>query len=98
MKTPLLPFPKIKALVLGCFLFCNCAKAQYVTIPDANFVAWLNANGYATCMVGNQMDTTCSVILSATTLDCTSSSLSDITGIQYFHNLTSLNCQGNFNI
>ena len=39
----------------------NIANAQYVTIPDPNFAAWLNANIPA-AMSGNQMDTTSSAV------------------------------------
>jgi len=63
-------------------------KAQYVTIPDANFVTWLTTN-YPSCMNGNQMDTTCSGIVNATYayINIGANSLS---GIQYFDNLTQL--------
>ena len=43
-------------------------NAQYVTIPDANFVTWLNAHGYSTCMSGNQMDTSCAMVDTSTLL------------------------------
>ncbi len=45
------------AILINCSSY-NVADAQYVTIPDANFVAWFNANGYSSCMNGNLMDTT----------------------------------------
>ncbi len=67
----------------------------YVTIPDANFVAWLNANGYASCMSGNQMDTTCSTVVNATTVLCDNSFINDLTGISYFDNLFQLTCTHN---
>ena len=70
------------------------SKAQYVTIPDANFVTWLSAY-YPTCMSGNQMDTTCSAIVNETSIDCSNLGIYDLTGIQYFHHLQDLNCEGN---
>jgi hypothetical protein len=72
----------------------NRCVAQYVTIPDQNFANWLRANGFANCIIsGNQLDTTCNTILtSSLSLDCSSSSIHDITGIQYFKGLVSLNC------
>ncbi len=71
------------------------ANAQYVTIPDANFVSWLNNNGYASCMNGNQMDTTCNAVINATTVNCASNNISDLTGISYFDNLITLGCTNN---
>jgi hypothetical protein len=78
------------------FLIFNSqiAKAQWVTIPDANFVTWLTTN-YPTCMNGSQMDTTCSGIVNATTLNVFQSNISDLTGVRYFDNLITLNCQYN---
>jgi uncharacterized repeat protein (TIGR01451 family) len=69
-------------------------KAQYVTIPDAHFVTYLQTN-FPSCMVGNQMDTTCAAITSATTLNCANDSIADLTGIQYFDNLSVLLCSHN---
>jgi uncharacterized repeat protein (TIGR01451 family) len=67
-------------------------KAQtYVTIPDPNFVFYLQAV-YPTCMSGNQMDITCSAIQNATTLNVDNISISDLTGAQYFTNLQELSC------
>ena len=76
------------------FTFSFSSKAQWVTIPDANFVPWLTAN-YPTCMSGNQMDTTCSGIVNAVAINCNSISISNLTGIQYFDNLQQLNCSDN---
>ena len=67
------------------------ANAQLVTIPDSHFVTWLQSN-YPACMTGNQLDTTCSSIQSTAFINATHDSLSDLTGIQYFINLRSLNC------
>ncbi len=83
---------KLSALVLGCFLFCDAARAQYVAIPDTAFASWLHSNGFATCMNGNQLDTTCSVLLNATSLNCNAVPIRDLTGVQYFKNITSLDC------
>ena len=79
------------------FLCCTTqnVNAQYVTIPDPNFVAWLNANGYAGCMNGNMMDTTCGAVVNATSVDCSTIGISDLSGIQYFDNLDTLLCWNN---
>ncbi len=76
------------------------AQAQWVSIPDTNFGKWLNTNGYNMCLQGNsnvgwQMDTTCNEVVSATVVDCDSSNLSSIEGVQFFINLRKLNCSSN---
>ncbi|MBK8847989.1 MAG: leucine-rich repeat domain-containing protein [Bacteroidetes bacterium] len=78
-------------------LCCTTQKtqAQYVTIPDTNFVVWLNNNGYAGCMNGNMMDTTCGAVVNATNVIFSNKNISDLTGIQYFDNLTYLYCSYN---
>ena len=70
------------------------AKAQWVTIPDANFVTWLNTN-YPSCMNGNQMDTTCAGILNASYLGVQNSFISNLFGVQFFDNLIHLDCNNN---
>ena len=69
--------------------------AQYVTISDPNLLSWLQNNGYASCISGSQLDTTCSALLNATTVDISFSNLSNITEIRYFDNLESLDCSNN---
>jgi uncharacterized repeat protein (TIGR01451 family) len=69
----------------------NHTQAQYVTIPDANFVTWLTSN-YPACMTGNQMDTTCSAIINEDSVIASGLGIHDLTGIQYFDNLLILKC------
>ncbi len=85
---------KILLSLVFCFALMS-ARAQYVTIPDTNFVNWLNAHVYAGCMNGNQMDTTCNAVVNATYLDCGNSNIHDLTGISYFDNLNELICASN---
>lgn len=69
-------------------------KAQYVTLPDTVFAAWLQNNGFASCINGRQLDTTCAAVVNATGLYIwDNSSLRNLTGIQYFKNLDTLSCQ-----
>jgi uncharacterized repeat protein (TIGR01451 family) len=87
----------LKKYILLLFIFCLQlvpAKAQWVTIPDANFAAKLQQL-YPSCMNGNQMDTTCALIVNATTLNVNNSNISDLTGVEYFMNLTTLRCDSN---
>lgn len=72
------------------------AKAQspYVTIPDANFRTFLETN-YASCMSGGMLDTTCAAVVNAGSLTVSNLNIVDLTGIQYFKNLTFLYCDHN---
>src|SRR5205814_1011154 len=71
------------------------SKGQYVNIPDATFRTWLMNNGYAGCMSGNDLDTTCPAVVSAFSVNCSSLPIADLTGIQYFDSLVTLDCFGN---
>ncbi len=81
--------------IVFCFALMS-ARAQYVTIPDTNFVNWIKANINPTCMNGNQMDTTCSTIINTQYIDCSNSNIYDLTGIQYFKRLLQIRCWNNF--
>jgi uncharacterized repeat protein (TIGR01451 family) len=85
---------KLILLLLVFVLKFAPVKAQWVTIPDPNFVTKLTQL-FPTCMNGNQMDTTCAGIVNATTLNVTNSNLSNLFGVQYFDNLSMLYCIGN---
>jgi uncharacterized repeat protein (TIGR01451 family) len=77
------------------FGFLKETKAQYVTIPDANFRNFLQAN-YPSCMSGGMLDTTCTAVVNATTqVDISNQGITDLTGIQYFKNLKYLYCYSN---
>lgn len=79
------------------FFICataHVAKAQWVTIPDSNFVNFLTDN-YPSCMNGNLMDTTCSAVVNETDVNCSSKNIYDLEGIQYFDSLTTLWCADN---
>src|SRR5258708_6442582 len=78
-------------LLISCAVFNNC-KAQLVSIPDTAFVSWLQSHGFASCMSGSQLDTTCNAVLNATTMRCYAVPIRDLTGIQYFKNLDTLDC------
>ncbi len=82
-----------------CCLWMGTIKAQnYVAIPDTNFVKWLKSNGYSSCFninVPNELDTTCSNVVNANSINCSSQKIADLTGIQYFDKLTDLSCYTN---
>ena len=84
---------KIFTLFILLLCFKN-NKAQYVTIPNANFVTWLQGRVPA-AMSGNQMDTTHPAITTRVAIDVESVGISDLTGLQYFDVLDTLNCNNN---
>jgi uncharacterized repeat protein (TIGR01451 family) len=90
-KAPMMK--KLFTLFIALTLFTS-AKAQWVTIPDSNFVTWLT-NNYPSAMNGNLMDTTNTLITSATAVSCGYLSISDLIGIQYFISLQQLTCYHN---
>ena len=72
----------------------SSTRAQWVTIPDANFVTKLTQL-YPNCMNGNQLNTACSEIMNETSIDLSYSSITSISGIEYFTSLTDLSIYGN---
>ncbi|MES2565236.1 MAG: T9SS type A sorting domain-containing protein [Bacteroidota bacterium] len=81
-----------KLFTLFVLLICfSGLKAQFVTIPDANFVTWLQTN-VPSAMNGTQMDTTSSVVVNRTSILINDFQIWDLTGIQYFDSLKSLDC------
>ena len=77
---------------LFCALFgCSSLRAQYVAIPDSGFVVWLNAT-YPLCMHADSLDTTCTAIITAKSLNTSYYRISSLEGVQYFKSLDSLKC------
>jgi uncharacterized repeat protein (TIGR01451 family) len=81
-------------LLLTVTLLSSQLKAQFVTINDPLFVAWLTYE-YPTCMSGSQMDTTCSDIINEAIVNVDYEGISDLQGIEYFDNLALLFAYGN---
>jgi len=73
------------------FALINNAKAQYVTIPDPEMVAWLTAD-YPSSMNGNQFDTTNYSVVNENAIQISGTVISNLDGIQYFDNLDTLIC------
>ena len=92
----------MKKYIFLFFIFCLQlvpAKAQWVTIPDANFANTLQ-QFIPSCMNGNQMDTICAqnvIFLDpfSSILNCSSQNILDLTGIEYLYGLLVLNCEYN---
>lgn len=71
-----------------------------ITIPDSGFADWLTLM-YPNCMTGNKLDASCIDVQNATDLNMASASsytqhpVRDLTGIQAFTYITSLDCSDN---
>lgn len=65
-------------------LFGVKSESQIVTIPDPEMVSFFTIN-YPSCIVGDQLDTSCPDILAAT-LVSVAAPIYDLTGLQYFVN------------
>ena len=83
---------KLNALLFCVCFCCNSLQAQYVAIPDSGFAAWLAGNGYLQCMQGNRLDTTCTAVLTAKSLNTSYRRIRTLEGVQYFRALDSLKC------
>lgn len=78
---------KLKIAIILFFIGkANLSHAQWVTIPDPEFVAFLTAN-YPSCMSGSMMDTTCIDIINVVSLNINTYVISNLDGIQYFDGL-----------
>ena len=83
-------------VILIMFLIIHQANAQYVVIPDTSFASWLRAHVPA-AMNGNLMDTTSIAVTSLTSMDVSDKAIADLSGIQYFSSLETLNCSSGYN-
>lgn len=81
-----------KLFTLLALLLCLTGlKAQFVTIPDANFVTWLQTN-VPSAMNGNHMDTTSLAVTQFNHINISSLGIQNLNGIQYFDSLRILEC------
>ncbi|MFN8436820.1 MAG: T9SS type A sorting domain-containing protein [Cytophagales bacterium] len=84
-----------RIFVFSLVLVLSTAKSQFVTLPDTVFRNFLISQ-YPTCFNTNkQLNTTCTLIKSAQSLNVCSLGISDLTGLQYFTNLVNLCCKSN---
>jgi Secretion system C-terminal sorting domain len=88
-------FKKILLLALFVAGSIFTAQAQYVTIPDANFRAFLQGQYPACFNAQGKMDTTCMAVRTATNMVCNYQNIANLEGIQYFDGLQSLMCDYN---
>ena len=82
-----------KVVTILVFIFAlTTSRAQYAFIPDTNFRNFLMTNGFAGCMQGDSLDTTCTAVVTATKINCGIKNIHNLEGIQYFDNLDTLYC------
>ena len=79
----------IGLLALG-LLLCIKLNAQYIALPDTNFANWLDTTGFGGCIHNHQLDTTCPEVLNAKSITLSYLNIHDVTGIQYFKNIDTL--------
>ena len=83
-------------LIIVLFVFSvSQSKAQFVTIPDSNFVNCLKSQGLSGCFNGNILDVTCPAVLQTTYLNCSGKNIYDLSGVNYFNNLIGLIANNN---
>ncbi len=85
-------------LLLSLVSFGQINAQTWVTIPDANFVTWLQTN-IPSAMHGDSMNTSSPLVTNRTSITVFNIAISDLNGIQYFTSLRYLNCsQNNSNV
>lgn len=82
-------------LLLVSGILSNTLQAQYITLPDTNFVNYLVAN-HPSCMVGGQLDTACAKLYNVSAMVMSNKNIYDITGIEYFIRLQGITCNSNY--
>jgi len=84
-----------KLITLLAIAFCLNARAQYVAIPDSNFVHYLKTI-VAIAFKGDSLNINSTLVTSTThTINVDNRSISNLSGVQYFASLTSLSCGTN---
>lgn len=94
MNTKEIKPKRIRGFVFVLILCAMIGKAQWVTIPDANFATYLQ-NQIPAAMSGNQLNTSSSLVSSTHSISVYGAGIADLTGVQYFTSLTYLTCQNN---
>jgi Secretion system C-terminal sorting domain/SprB repeat len=84
-----------KLLLLALLFMGQQSHAQFVTIPDPAFAAFLQSN-YSAAMTGNQLNTQHPSVTGATSMVISGTQFGDFEGLQYFSNLQYLDMSGDF--
>lgn len=83
-----------KLYVFAALFISTSINAQTVEILDANFTVFLQTN-FPDCMSGNLLNTDCAAQQPGTEMNLSNLGITDLTGVEYFTNLTQLFCQDN---
>ncbi|HEX7412454.1 MAG TPA: T9SS type A sorting domain-containing protein [Bacteroidia bacterium] len=82
-------------ITIGIVLCLNTKAQTWVTIPDANFVTYLQAL-IPSAMSGNQLNTSSALVTTTThSINASAKGIANLDGVQYFTSLTYLNCSWN---
>ncbi len=87
----------MKTLILFgaiCFFSISSAKGQIVTIPDANFKAYLVGNALINTNADSEIQLSEAAAFTGN-INCPSQGIADLTGIEAFTSLTKLYCYNN---
>ena len=81
----------MKTILLSAFLLLvtSMFAQTYVTIPDANFAKWLR-DSVPSAMNGNQLDISSDAVKNKKTIIAEALQIKDLTGVEYFTNLETL--------
>jgi uncharacterized repeat protein (TIGR01451 family) len=85
---------KFCILIIALLIMNNLKAQTWVTIPDTNFVAWLQ-DYIPSAMNGNQMDINSPEVTSLNIMNVSNREIADLTGIEYFPSLVFLECNNN---
>lgn len=81
-----------KQVTVILLFFCFSLKAQFTSIPDVNFEQKLMSLGYDNVINGQVLT---SIVSQVNSLNLSNSNISNLTGIQDFTMLSTLNCSNN---
>ncbi len=89
----------MKSILLSAFilLVTSTFAQNYVTIPDANFAKWLR-DSVPTAMNGNQLDVSSDAVKNKKTIIAEALQIKDLTGVEYFTNLETLDVGNEYQI
>ncbi len=89
----------MKTILLTAFLLLvtSTFAQTYVTIPDANFAKWLR-DSVPSAMNGDQLDISSDAVINKKTIVAEALQIKDITGVEYFTNLETLDVGNEYQI
>lgn len=80
-------------VVLVFIVFGAGLKAQMLTVSDPGFLAYLQNSPFSSCLSGNQLNTSCPLVVNATKVNCSNFPVVDISAVNAFVNLDTLIAQ-----